>query len=55
VVNVTLAHEGKNAFKLLRKRKEEMSEKVLSMYTASEQKSFIEYLDKMSAAIRSMK
>lgn len=55
VVNVTLAKDGKDAFKLLKKRKDEMSEKVLSMYNSNEQKFFIEYLDKMSAAIQSMK
>jgi DNA-binding MarR family transcriptional regulator len=54
VVNVTLMNKGKNAFKIVQKRKEEVAEKVLSEFTAGEQTAFMDYLDKMSAVIESI-
>lgn len=55
VVNVTLTPKGKNAYKIFVNRKDIMAEKVLSLYTIDEQGVFIEFLDKMSTAIESLK
>ena len=55
VVNVTLMSKGKTAFKTFQKRKDEMAERVLSQFMGGEQTAFMDYLDKMSAVIESMK
>ena len=55
VVNVALTIKGKNSFKTFLDRKDKMAEKILSQYDAVEQANFIEYLQKMSSAIESMK
>jgi DNA-binding MarR family transcriptional regulator len=55
VVNVALTVKGKNSFKTFLHRKDLMAENVLSKYNATEQANFIEYLEKMSSAIESMK
>ena len=55
VVNVALTVKGKNSFKIFLRRKDEMADKILSQYNAAEQVNFIEYLEKMSSAIESMK
>jgi len=55
VVNVTLTIKGKNSFKTFLHRKDEMAEKILSQYNATEQANFIGYLEKMTTTIESMK
>ena len=55
VVNVSLTSKGKNAYKTFLNRKDNMAEKVLSLYTIDEQAVFIEFLNKMSGAIESLR
>jgi len=55
VVNVALTVKGKNSFKTFSERKDEMAEKILSQYNATEQANFIGYLGKMATTIESMK
>jgi len=55
VVNVALTVKGKNSFKTFSDRKDEMAEKILSQYNATEQANFIGYLGKMATTIESMK
>jgi DNA-binding MarR family transcriptional regulator len=55
VVNVALAVKGKNSFKTFLDRKDEMAEKILSQYNATEQANFIGYIKKMTTTIESMK
>ena len=55
VVNVALTVKGKNSFKTFSDRKDEMAEKILSQYNATEQANFIGYLGKMTTTIESMK
>lgn len=55
VVNVTLTPKGKNSYKTFLNRRDNMAEKVLSLYTREEQGVFIGFLDKMSTAIESLK
>ena len=55
VVNVALTVKGKNSFKTFLNRKDEMAEKILSQYNATEQANFIGYLGKMTTTIESMK
>jgi len=54
-VNVALTVKGKNSFKTFSDRKDEMAEKILSQYNATEQANFIGYLGKMATTIESMK
>ena len=54
VVNVTLLAKGKTAYRTVLRRKEEMTEKVLRSFTPTEQRAFIDYLDKMSAVIETV-
>jgi DNA-binding MarR family transcriptional regulator len=55
VVNVTLLNKGRIAYKTFLKRKDEMTEKVLVSFSGKEQHAFIEYLDKMSSVMESLK
>lgn len=55
VVNVTLMNKGKAAYRTFMRRKDDLADKVLSTLKSTEQLAFIEYLDKMSAAIESLK
>jgi DNA-binding MarR family transcriptional regulator len=55
VVNITLQNNGRTAFKTFLARKEEMVDKVLAAFTVIEQRAFIEYLDKMSSILESVR
>jgi len=55
VVNVALTVKGKNSFKTFQNRKDSMAVKILSLYTREEQGVFIEFLDKMSTSMVSLK
>jgi len=54
VVNVALTNKGKNSHKVFLKRKDVMAQKLLSTFNEAEQEKFIQYLNKMSAAIESL-